>query len=71
LEQHQRSKPGGVRTHGVGTGTPAFSSDGRRVRRCARLLHPSTDEGFGFPPLEALALCVPAKCADLPPIAES
>jgi glycosyltransferase involved in cell wall biosynthesis len=49
--------------------------DGQGVRdligRSAGLLYPSLYEGFGFPPLEALALGVPAACSDLPPIRES
>jgi glycosyltransferase involved in cell wall biosynthesis len=49
--------------------------EGERMRdlvgESAGLLYPSLYEGFGFPPLEALALGVPAASADLPPIAES
>jgi glycosyltransferase involved in cell wall biosynthesis len=37
----------------------------------AGLLYPSLYEGFGFPPLEGLALGVPVICADLPPIRAS
>jgi glycosyltransferase involved in cell wall biosynthesis len=41
------------------------------VASSAGLLYPSLYEGFGFPPLEALALGRPALCADLPPVRES
>ncbi len=41
------------------------------VGESAGLLYPSLYEGFGFPPLEALALGVATASADLPPIAES
>jgi glycosyltransferase involved in cell wall biosynthesis len=37
----------------------------------AGLLYPSLYEGFGFPPLEALALGCRAVCADLAPIRDS
>jgi len=49
--------------------------DGPRMRdllsQSSGLIYPSLYEGFGFPPLEALALGVPAACAELPPILES
>lgn len=41
------------------------------VSQSAALLYPSIYEGFGFPPLEALALGVPAVTAMLPPVQES
>jgi glycosyltransferase involved in cell wall biosynthesis len=37
----------------------------------AGLVYPSLYEGFGLPPLEALALGVPVACSDLPPVRES
>ncbi|HCF59597.1 MAG TPA: hypothetical protein DFS52_16580 [Myxococcales bacterium] len=41
------------------------------IASSAGLAYPSLYEGFGFPPLEALALGVNVACADLPPIRES
>lgn len=36
------------------------------IRRAAVLVHPSSYEGFGLPPLEALYLATPVICSDLP-----
>ena len=40
------------------------------LQRCRALLFPSLEEGFGIPPLEALALGRPAVVADRPPMRE-
>jgi glycosyltransferase involved in cell wall biosynthesis len=39
-------------------------------RRAAALVFPSLYEGFGQPPLEALACACPVACSDLPPLRE-
>ena len=39
-------------------------------RRAAALVFPSKYEGFGQPPLEALACACPVACSDLPPLRE-
>jgi glycosyltransferase involved in cell wall biosynthesis len=41
------------------------------LQNCAALLYPSRDEGFGLPPLEALACGRPAIVADIPVLRET
>ncbi|CUH64884.1 glycosyltransferase, family [Thalassovita gelatinovora] len=57
----------------AGRGGPVFELQGlndgqvaRLLQRSAGLLFPSHAEGYGLPPLEALALGAPVLCADLP-----
>lgn len=40
------------------------------LRNAAAFAYPSIDEGFGFPPLEALSVGTPVVCADLPVLRE-
>ncbi len=40
------------------------------LRNAAAFVYPSIDEGFGFPPLEALSVGTPVVCADLPVLRE-
>ncbi|TPG60611.1 glycosyltransferase [Roseomonas nepalensis] len=72
-EGYARALEGKARRHGIATETRTLLSDTEKfveLRRARLLLYPSRFEGYGIPPIEALACATPCVCYDLPVLRE-
>ena len=72
-EGYARAIESKARHHGIATETRPLPSDTEKfteLRRARLLLYPSRFEGYGIPPIEALASATPCVCYDLPVLRE-